>query len=94
MTKTTTLTATLISTLLFSGLAAAVTPDQEGDILYGNGAVPSSPAAPFVQTYQGPNGTENDLLSHLEELHSDTPSAAGSVAGEQDNVDDLIDSLS
>jgi hypothetical protein len=41
MKKTITYTATLISALLFSGAAAAVTPDQETDILYGNGTVQS-----------------------------------------------------
>ncbi len=93
-TKIIVLNTSLISAPLFSGLAVAVTPDQEGDILHGNGAVPASPAVPYVAPYQGGQGTEGDLLSHLDELHSGTPVEAESVAGEQDNVDDLIDSLS
>jgi hypothetical protein len=91
MNKTINYTATLIAALLFSGTAAAVTPDQETDLLYGNGEVQSSIGAPYVQVDHGPNGTETDLLSHLDEVNPTNDVTSGErIVGEQDNADDLI----
>jgi hypothetical protein len=92
MNKTITYTAALISVLLFSATAAA-TPDQETDLLYGNGTVESSVGSPYVWSNSGPIGTETDLLSHLDEVkptHDATTGERIVVIGEQDNSDDLI----
>jgi hypothetical protein len=90
MNKTINYTATLIAALLFSG-AAAATPDQETDLLYGNGTVESSVGSPYVWTNSGPIGTETDLLSHLDEVNPTNDVTSGErIVGEQDNVDDLF----
>ena len=92
MNKTFTATTALIAVLLFSGTAAA-TPDQETDLLYGNGTVESSAATPYVWSNSGPIGTETDLLSNLDEVGPIHDVATGErvvVIGEQDNTDDLI----
>ncbi len=90
MNKTFTATTTLIAVLLFSGTAAA-TPDQETDLLYGNGVVESGTVTPYVWTSRGANGTETDLLSNLDQARPTNEVTSGErIVGQQDNVDDLF----
>jgi len=91
MNKTTNYTAALIAALLFSGATAAATPDQETDLLYGNGRVESSTATPYIWSNKGPIGTETDLLSNLDQVKPTNDVTSGErVVGQQDNVDDLF----
>jgi hypothetical protein len=94
MNKTITTTAALIAVLLFSGTAAA-TPDQETDLLYGNGTVESSIATPYVWASRGANGTETDLLWNLDQVKPTNDVTSGErIVGQQDNVDDLLSQAS
>lgn len=96
MNKTINYTASLIAALLFSGAAAAANGEQDEDILYGNGMVSASVGAPYVQVDRGPNGTEDDLLSNLDQVHSSSSGFTPyvQVSGDQDNRDDLLNQVS
>ena len=93
MNKTITTTATLIASLLFAGssLARGVQTDSEGDMIYGGGAVASSPSQPSVTT--GPeqsDGSTDFLYSRDEILNPSLSESPDRVVDDRDFSNDLI----
>ena len=84
-------TATLVSIALFAGSAGAANGELDNDILHGAGKVDASVFTPYVRSDSGPNGTESDLLSNLDEVRGPgTVTPYVQSEGDRDNVDDLI----
>ncbi len=92
--KKTTYTAAIISIALFSSASFAGF-DNDSDVLTGGARVVATPAEPYVTPESGPNGTETDVLSNLDEIRTDgRVSPYERVGGDRDNSDDLIDKIS
>jgi hypothetical protein len=91
MKKTITLSATLIAAALFAGSAAA-SDKQSEDILHGQGKVPTTASAMFVQFEAAPKETGDYLIWNLHQTEAVNRSDAY-VQGrsDQDNRDNLRD---
>ena len=93
MKKTIATTAIMTASLLFAGnsLARGVQSDSEGDIIYGGGAVASSPSQPYVTT--GPvqsDGSTDFLYSRNEMLNPSMSESTERFVDDRDFSDDLI----
>ena len=93
MKKTIATTAIMTASLLFAGssLARGVQTDSEGDMIYGGGAVASSPSQPYVTT--GPvqsDGSTDFLYSRDEMLNPSMSDSTDRFVDDRDFSDDLI----
>ncbi len=93
MKKTIATTAILTASLLFAGssLARGVQSDSEGDMIYGGGAVASSPSQPYVTT--GPeqsDGSTDFLYSRDVILNPSLSESADRFVDDRDFSDDLV----
>ena len=87
-------TAAILSAALFSAASFAGV-DNDEDVLYGNGSLSASPATPYVRVDSGPQGTESDLLSNLDEIESQgVISPYQRVSDDRDNRGNLTDRVS
>ncbi len=92
--KKTTYTAAILSVALFSSASFAGF-DNDSDVLTGGATVVATPGAPYVMPEAGPNGTETDVLSNLNEVQTNgRVSPYERVSGDRDNNDDVIDKIS
>ncbi len=92
--KKTAYTAAILSAALFSSASFADL-DNDSDILTGNGKVVATPGEAYVMPESGPNGTETDVLSNLDDVRSNgRTNPYVQVSGDRDNSDDLIDKVS
>ena len=86
-------TAILTASLLFAGssLARGIQSDSEGDMIYGGGAVASSPSQPYVTT--GPvqsDGSTDFLYNRDEMLNPSLSESPDRLVDDRDFSNDLI----
>lgn len=86
-------TAILTASLLFAGssLARGIQSDSEGDMIYGGGAVTSSPSQPYVTTEPvQSDGSTDFLYSRDEMLNPSMSESPDRFVDDRDFSNDLI----